>query len=276
MLLLSTDTLKGYGLNRIFEFAKTAGYDGIDLQIDPKSFDTTNAAYIKAVSDSVGLPVKVVCTQVDANQKEVLEAVEIAKTVEAKIVVIQAPKILNFKYTKWLTKEIPKIREKERISIALENSPADTFLGFIPEHALSNISELKKFKHACLDTSRVAERHQDLIRTYHALQRYLVHVHLSNVSKGKRYYLLGDGILPLESFLTKLKQDDYKGYVAVKVNPKFIKAGEDEKMIKYLSDFKEYFNKYFENIAVQKDPNEEQKPDDENEGKEQELEIGSL
>lgn len=28
MLALSTDSLRGYGLNRIFEFAKTAGYDG--------------------------------------------------------------------------------------------------------------------------------------------------------------------------------------------------------------------------------------------------------
>ena len=30
MLAISTDTLKGYGLNRIFQIVKNAGFDGVD------------------------------------------------------------------------------------------------------------------------------------------------------------------------------------------------------------------------------------------------------
>lgn len=254
MLVLCTDTLKGYGLNRIFEFAKEAGYEGIDLQMDSRNFDTLNKDYIKRISEETGVPVKSVSADVNASSKEVLDAVDIAKLLGAKIVVIQSPKILNFKYTNWLRTEVPKIREREKISIALENAPASTLLGFIPEHSMANLAELKKFKHACLDTSRVAEKHQDLIRTYGILKKYLVHIHISNVFKGKKYYRLEDGILPLESFLTKLKQDDYQGFISVKVNPKFIRAGEDEKMIKHLRDMKDFYNSYFDKVEVKKEP----------------------
>lgn len=250
MLVLCTDTLKGYGLNRVFEFAQEAGYDGIDLQMDFRNFDTLNKEYIKKISDETQMPVRSISVDMNASSKEVLDAVEIAKALNTKIVVLQSPKILNFKYTNWLKNEVPKIREREKISIALENAPSSTLLGFIPEHSLANLSELKKFKHACLDTSRVAEKHQDLIRTYNILKKYLVHIHISNVFKGKKYYRLEDGILPLESFLTKLKQDDYQGYISVKVSPKFIKAGEDDKMLKYLKDFKDFYTTYFDKVEV--------------------------
>lgn len=253
MLVLCTDTLKGYGLNRIFEFAKEAGYDGIDLQMDSHNYDTLNKEYVKRISDETGVPVKCVSTDTNAGSKEILDAVDLAKLLGAKVVVVQSPKILNFKYTNWLKTEVPKIRERERISIALENAPASTLLGFIPEHSMANIGEMKKFKHACLDTSRVAEKHQDLMRTYSTLKKYLVHIHISNVFKGKKYFRLDEGILPLESFLTKLKQDDYQGYVSVKISPKFIKAGEDSKMLKYLKDFKGFYSSYFEKIDVKQD-----------------------
>ena len=50
MLTLSTDSLKGYGLNRIFEFAKDADFDGIDLAVDPTVLDTQNSGYIKELT----------------------------------------------------------------------------------------------------------------------------------------------------------------------------------------------------------------------------------
>lgn len=262
MLVLCTDTLKGYGLNRIFEFAKEAGYDGIDLQMDFRNFDTLDKNYVKRLSESTGVPVKCVSADVNASSKEVLDAVDIAKLLDAKVVIVQSPKILNFKYATWLKTEVPKIREREKISIALENAPASTLLGFIPEHSMANITEMKKFKHACLDTSRVAEKHQDLIRTYGILRKYLVHIHISNVFKGKKYYRLEEGILPLESFLTKLKQDDYQGYISVKVSPKFIQAGEDDKMIKHLKDFKDFYTNYFDKVDVKKDSFREDKESD--------------
>ncbi|MBU1992549.1 MAG: sugar phosphate isomerase/epimerase [Patescibacteria group bacterium] len=249
MLTLSTDSLKGYGLNRIFELAKEAGYDGIDLQVEPDLYDTQNTEYIRKLSKEYELPIQAVKARYDANSpREVTEAIEMAKELDAKVVVIQPPKLLNFKFVGWLKKEIPKLRTKERISIALENAPSKTFLGIFPERALSNLAELKEFKHACIDTSRVAEKSEDIMRVYKSLRNYLVHIHLSNVNRGKKYAMPQEGILPLESLLAKLKQDQYPGAISIKVKPKFLDAGNDEKVIKHLKECKEFYEKYYVNV----------------------------
>lgn len=245
MILLDTESLRGYGLNRIFELVKQAGYDGLDLAVNYSEFDTMNTDYVKGLIAQYGLPVRAVSAPKNASGKKIREIVEMAKAIGAKVVIIQPPKILEFKLANWLRHEVPKLREKEFISIALENAPAGTFLGFIPAHAMSNSQELKKFKHVSLDTARVGEKRQDLIRTYASLREYLVHIHLSNVHQGKKYAPPQEGIMPLESFLTKLKQDKYPGAISIKVLSKYLHAGEDEKVIEELQRIKKYCDKYY-------------------------------
>lgn len=229
---------------------KAAGYDGIDLQIDPKNYDTQNQDYIKTLVDQTGVPVLAIATPPFCNARKIQEAVNMAKMIGCRIIVIQPPKIFDFKYIQWLKNEIPKIRQKENISIALENAPSQNFLGIIPEHAMGNILDLKKFKHACLDTTRVAQKRDDLIRVYKALKKYLVHIHLSNVKAGTPYYLPSKGILPVESFLTKLKQDSFPGTISLKLNPKFLNVGDDQKVIKNLQEQKLFYDTYFTNVKV--------------------------
>lgn len=250
MLTLSTDSLKGYGLNRIFEFVKEAGYDGIDLAIDNRNYDTQNAAYVKSLSDATGVPVIAIQAPPQANPKKIKLAVDMAKVLGTKIVIIQPPKIFDFKYTQWMKNEIPKLRQKENLSIALENASSSTFFGIIPEHAMGNVLDLKKFKHACMDTTRIAQRKEDLIRIYKALSKYLVHIHLSNMKAGTPYSLPEKGILPIESFLTKLKQDGFPGAISLKVNPKFLTTGDDKEMLKVLADQKLFYETYFKNVKV--------------------------
>jgi sugar phosphate isomerase/epimerase len=250
MLALSTDSLKGYGLNRIFGIVKAAGYDSVDLAIDPKNFDTQNAEYVKSLIDETGIPVSAIQTANSSSPKKILAAINMAKLIGTRIVVVQPPKIFDFKFIQWLKNEIPKIRQKENISIALENAPSQMFLGIIPEHAMGNILDLKKFKHACIDTSRIAQKKEDLIRVYKTLQKFLVHIHLSNVKAGKAYYPPDKGILPIESLLTKLKQDGFPGTISMKVNGKFIDAGDDDKVMKNLADMKLFYETYFENVKV--------------------------
>lgn len=250
MITLSSDSLKGYGLNRIFKFVKDAGFDGVDLYLDPRDFDSRNATYVKSLIDEFQLPVVVLQTPANANAKDILAAVEMAKKLGTKVVVVQPPKMFNFKYIKWLTNEVPKIRQREEISIALENAPSETFLGIIPEHALNNLNELKKFKHAAIDTTRVAQKKDDLIRVFNIIKKFLVHVHVSNVKKGKGYALPDEGILPLESFLTKLKQEGYRGAISFKIHPKFMRAGSDEKVMKNLTACKKFYTEYFVKIET--------------------------
>lgn len=243
-ITLTTDSLRGYGLNRIFAFAKELGFDGIDLAVDTKIWDTQNSTYVKSLIDEYKMPVLSISTPANTTPKHIEEAVAMAKVIGTKMIVVQPPKLLNFRYTQWLKNEIPKIRKRENISIALENAPADTFLGIIPEHAMNNINELKKFKHAAIDTSRIAEKKEDLLRVYNALNKYLVLIHLSNVSRGKSYCTPEEGILPIESLLTKLNQEGFAGVISFKVDPKKIMVGKDDKMKEKLTHAKKYCEKY--------------------------------
>ncbi|MDP2624683.1 MAG: sugar phosphate isomerase/epimerase [Candidatus Peregrinibacteria bacterium] len=244
LIALSTESLKGYGLDRIFRFAKETGFDGIDLAMDPSDFDSMDADYIQQISLTYGIPVISIQTPQNTSKTKIEEAVRMAKNLEVRIVIIQPPKIFDVKLAKWLRTTIPKIRQKEKISIALENASSKTMLGFIPEHAMNSINELKKFKHACLDTSRVAEKKEDLIRVYSSLQKYLVHIHLSNVYRGKGYAPPETGILPLESFLAKLKQDEFSGAISLRVKPKNFHVGNMDKMMESLESSLKYCRKY--------------------------------
>lgn len=249
MILLDTESLRGYGLNRIFELVKQAGYDGLDLTVNYGEFDTFNASYVKDLIAQHNLPVRAVSAPKHASGKKIKEIVNLAKDIGAKVIILQPPKILEFKLAGWLRNEVPKLREKEFISIALENAPAGTFLGFIPAHAMANAQELKKFKHVSLDTARVGEKRQDLIRTYASLRQYLVHIHLSNLHQGKKYAPPQQGIMPIESFLTKLKQDKYPGAISIKILPKYLHAGEDERVVEELQRVKKYCDKYYTNVG---------------------------
>lgn len=249
MLALSSDSLGGYGLNRIFQFAKEAGYDGLDLVVDKKNYDSQNAEYIKSIIKETGLPVLSMQLP-DPSPKDLKKAIDIAKEIECKVIIVQPPTIFSLKKISWLKREVPKIRAKEGISIALENAPAEMILGFIPKHAMNNIVDMKKFKHACIDTTRIALKRQDLIRYYKSLRKYLVHIHLSNVKGARKYYRPDDGILPLESFLTKLKQDEFPGTISMRVNPKYLNAGDDEKVLKNLEEMKDFYEKYFLNAKI--------------------------
>lgn len=256
MIVLSTDSLRGYGLNRIFELTKQAGYDGIDIAVDFGQFDTYNADYLKELSEDYDLPIHAIAAPPQVREDRIKEIVEVGKKVGAKVIVLQPPKILDFKLASWLKNEVPKLREKEFISIALENAPAGTFLGFIPEHAMAKTSELRKFKHVSLDIARIGESKKDLMRAYGTFKKFLVHIHFSNLHNGKKYAKPQNGIMPLESFLTKLKQDRYPGAISVKVMPKHLHAGNDDKVIAELEDIKKFYDKYYSKVEVKSETEE--------------------
>lgn len=245
MITLHTSSLHKYGLNRIFEFAKKAGYDGIEIDVDKNNYDTQNAEYIKNLSKEHGLPVIALHVPTNGTEKSVEHVINMAVYLKCKIVVITPPKITDFKFTRWLKKEVPALRKKKSIQIALNNTSGKTFLGFLPERALNNITDLKKFGMVALDCSALVSKKQDLIRFYEHMKKIIIHVHLSNVHRRKEYSLPNEGILPLESFLKKLKNDKFDGAISVRVRPTELNAGDDEKVVKTLKKVKEFIEDFF-------------------------------
>jgi len=244
MLLLSTESLRGYGLNRIFKFAKDANYEGIELALDLRRFDTQNSEYIKELSDQHKLPVRVVKTFESSTIKQSMLALEIAKVVGAKVVVVEAPKLFDFKYKEWVQKQVPVLRKKYDLGIAMKNSTSEYMWGVLPGRSMSSIPDLQNFREVCLDVSNLVEKKMDLMRAYDIMQKYLVHIQISNVYRGKDHSLPDEGILPIESLLTKLKKDNYKFDVALTVTPRAVGAGDDKLCMKNLERVKKFYDKY--------------------------------
>lgn len=244
MYLLSTDCMLGYGLNRIFEFAKEAKFDGIELAMNIRLFDTQNADYINRLKKEYKLPVEVLRTFPNSTVKQTLMALELAKDVGAKMVVLEPPKLFDFKYKEWMKKQVPSLRKKYKLMIALKNGPSEYLWGVLPKRALSSIPDLQNFKEVSLDISNLYDKKIDLMRAYEIMKPYMVHVHMSNVLKGSDHNLPNDGIMPVESFLTKLKKDKYSHSVSLLVKPRALEAGNDKAMMKNLDKVKKFYDRY--------------------------------
>jgi sugar phosphate isomerase/epimerase len=244
MLALHTDSLQKYGLNRIFEFAKAAGFDGVEIGVTKANYDTQNAEYIKKLCNEYSLPVFSLHVPQAGGQKSVEHVIAMAEYLNCPTIVITPPKLLDFKFSHWLKKEVPKLRKKKKIHIALANASGETVLGFLPARTLNNVSDLKKFGMVCLDTSSMVSKKWDLIRIYEHLKKLVVHVQLSNVRRHKEYSLPNEGILPIESFLRKLKKNKYEGVISILVRPVELSAGDDAKVVRKLKKVKAFVEEF--------------------------------
>jgi len=245
MIALHSSSLGKYGLNRIFEFTKSAGYDGIEIAVDKNNFDTQNAQYIKELSEKYKLPILALHTPINGSIKSVEHVVDMAVYLKCPVVVISPPKLFDFKFTNWLKKEVEPLRKKKKIQIALINASGETLLGFLPARALNNLTDLKKFGMISLDCSSTLSKKWDLIRIYEHLKKLIVHVHISNVRHHRDYSLPNEGVLPLESLLKKLKKDNYKGALSVRVRQTELSAGDDEEVVKKLKKVKSFISEFF-------------------------------
>jgi sugar phosphate isomerase/epimerase len=79
-VLLSTDSLNGFGLDLIFSVAKQAGCDGIDLALR-KNFDAWHDDYVKKLCDEYDLPIYIVQTSPKVNAKELNQAILICQQI---------------------------------------------------------------------------------------------------------------------------------------------------------------------------------------------------
>ncbi len=245
MLLISTESLKGYGLNRIFRFARDNQYDGIELALSTKDFDTQNIEYVNGLIAEYKVPVEVVRSFSTATMKKSEFACGFAKKIGAKMVILEPPKFFDFKYASWLKTQVPALRKKLGLTVALKNGSGETLFGILPGRAMNNIGDLKRFGEVCLDTAFLYSKKIDLMRAYAALKKALVAVHLSNVHNGKLHSMPTEGVLPLESLLTKLKKDAFQNPIILNVDSKVMGVGHDKKVNENLKKARDFVVKYY-------------------------------
>jgi sugar phosphate isomerase/epimerase len=84
------------GLDLIFESAKKAGFNGIDLALW-KNFDAWNVNYVKKLVETHDLPVRVIQTSAKLNKKEIEKALDLCEALNVDTININAPKFFDYR-----------------------------------------------------------------------------------------------------------------------------------------------------------------------------------
>ena len=248
MLLLSTSSLRGYGLHKIFSLAKNAQYDGINLDLNSLDYDTENIEYIAALSKEFGVPVvSITAYERRMTPRIVDRIVRMARSLGTKVVNFYPPHRLD-RDGEWFTEYLPKVHSREQeFALAVINVEPKTFLFLIPEYKDATLPLIKKVTgQTSLHVSNVdPESGTDLIKTFSLLGNSIQNVYLSDKSGNKEELLPGKGDMPLESLLIKLREAGYKNYFTLKIAPKELGAGDDEDVMKNLESAKKYYRRHF-------------------------------
>lgn len=209
MLLISTSSLRGYGLHKIFSLAKQAHYDGISLDLNPLDFDTENAPYVAELSKQFDMPVvSITAYERRITPKIVDRIIEVAKTLGTKTVNFYPPHRLD-KDGEWFSEYLPLVQKRNKdLDITIINVEPKTFLFLIPEYRDATLPLIKKITgKTALHISNVdPESGTDLIRTFSLLGNSIHNVYLSDKTGNKEELLPGKGDMPLESLLIKLAE----------------------------------------------------------------------
>ncbi len=243
MILLHSQSFPHYGLDRFFGFAKSAGYDGVEILVTA-NYDTQNASYIKELEKRHDIRVKAF-TLPSKVPIELLKGFQdvVKEFPQAKLNMFPAQSF-SFTYKKWLENIAPKLCRKYDLKMNYRNMPIDFLLGVIPKNSENSLHSLREKGTICLDLSAVWSSKQDIMRTIHFLGDKLQSVYVSNVYQNRPYSRLETGILPIESFLTKLKQEKYKGQIVLNVSARDLQQGNDEKMVEVLKESRIFIEKY--------------------------------
>ena len=145
MLLLSTSSLRGYGLHKIFSLARNARYDGICLDLNLLDFDTENAEYVDTLSQEFDMPVVAITAYERRMTPKIVDQImDMARVLKSSVINFYPPHRLD-KDGEWFSEYLPKIQQRYKdIDIAIINIEPKTFLFVIPEYKDATLPVIKK------------------------------------------------------------------------------------------------------------------------------------
>lgn len=254
--LLSSDSLPGYGLDLVFEVAKKAWFDGLDLATW-KNFDAWNTDYVKKLSETHDLPVKVIQISDSVNAKELNQALDLCEATGADTITINAPKFLDFKAYNFIVDNLPEYRKSNPdISFSIINPvDATVFALPIPKYRFTNIVEIvKKYgNYLGLDIATLDEEalENDFMRKIDQFAPYISVLYFSDKTKlGEPHRLPGEGVLKLSKLLKKFKANGYNRYMSTKLEINKGNLSDSEKVVLMLEKARNYYKDNFEEIDL--------------------------
>ena len=249
MFLLSTSSLVGYGLHRIFSLAKQGWFDGIDMSVDFDQYDSYDASYIESLITGSDLPVvSITAPARRLNKKQCDQILSLADDLGVQVVNLHPPHRLD-REKDWFGEYLQVVANKyPNIVINIINAPPKTWLYIISEYGDARPETIKKItEHTALSIENVdPESGVDLMKTLILLGSTMGLVYLSDKDDGKVGLFPGEGTMPLESLLIKLRDIGYTGHFALTVDPKVLLAGTpDATVIACMVRSREFLSKYF-------------------------------
>lgn len=249
MLLLSTSSLTWYGLHKTFILAKQAEYDGIDLSVDFDMYDSTNVDYIDSLIRLVDIPViSISAPERKLTKKQFDQILALADALWVSVVNVHPPHRLE-KERDWFWEYLHTISTKySGIVINVINAPPKTWLFLISEYGDARPETIKKItEHTALSIQNVDPTSGvDLMKTSILLWSTLWFIYLSDKENDEDGVFPGNGTMPLESLLIKLKEINYSGYFSLSVKPSELKAWEEDSVvIAQLKKCRVFLEKYF-------------------------------
>lgn len=234
MYLLSTQSLEGYGLDKVFTLAKQAQVDGLDLSVDFDQFDTFDAAYLDTLVARHSLPIVSITAPTRRLTKKHLDTIlELAESLGVQIVNLLPPHRLD-KEKDWFGEYLQKTLEKYRdITLNITNAPPKTWLFVIAEYGDARPETIKKITgHTALSIQNVEpESGVDLMKTFILMGNTIGLVYLSDKNEESDTLYPGEGGMPLESLLIKMHEAGYNGHFSLIVKPEALSAGEDAEVV---------------------------------------------
>lgn len=263
--LLSTGSLYTYGIERCFELARRAGFDGLEIMVDHR-WDTRQPAYLRRLSNRHGLPilavhspfVPVVPGWPDDEPGRIRHSVALAEAVGARVVVHHLPDRMGSLwlhagawrqripvpfwdrhrgYRHWLENGYQEFQETTEVLLCIENMPALRRLRRRWQlNHWNTPEEILRFPHLTLDTTHLGTWGLDPAEVYARWQGHVRHVHLSNFD-GQEHCRPEQGHLRLDRLLTCLAADRYDGAVTLELRPEVLEAGgSDEHVVNLLAE----------------------------------------
>jgi sugar phosphate isomerase/epimerase len=223
----STGSLYPFGLERVYDWAAEAGYDGVEVMMDER-WDTHQDIYLRDLVEKHGVPILALHPPLRRGawglgpEETLVRVARLARRMEVPVVVAHPPPP-GRPLERWKVGALREARG-QGVAVAVENMPRNEAGGFfrvrrrtcyLPEH-LADVGDVT------LDTSHAGASRVDLLRAHSVLARQLRHVHLSdsNLEAGRdEHRLPGKGRLPLKPFLAALGASGYPGAVSLELKP---------------------------------------------------------
>lgn len=247
MILLSTESLKWYGLHRAFKIAKKSWFHWIDLSVSFENFDSLDMEYLKEISDEIWIKILSISAPWSWVTESLIDKLLAMSAYFWSQIINFYPPHFSDKSISWYKEYLPKIKNSSSLSITIQNVEPKLLFFIIPTRKNASLIEIKKIT---WDTALDLSNSNDIIKDSVFLWNSIKNIYLSDSIWEKHWLTLWTSSwwisnLPIESMLMKLNANWYNWFFTLKVSPKELWVWNEDLVINNLKSNISYIEKYF-------------------------------